>query len=121
MSNVIDVTENDFEREVSEVRGAVLVDFWADGCAPCAALAPVLHDVARRSAGIVRIAKVNLSNAPSLAGRFEIMTLPTLLLFIDGVPHLRIIEVDGANALVEQIEEFLDAGGVRGDGDGKVA
>ena len=116
-NNVIELTEDDFDREVSGARGAVLVDFWADGCAPCAALTPVLDDVARRCSGTVRIAKVNLSNAPTLAGRFEIMTLPTLLLFVEGTPVRRITGVESAAHLLTQLDEFLGCTLVRGGRD----
>jgi thioredoxin 1 len=101
------LTEDDFDRDVRGARGAVLVDFWAEGCAPCAALAPVLDEVARRCAGTVRIAKVNLSNAPALAARLEIMTLPTLLLFVEGTPARRITSVGSAHDLLTQLDEFL--------------
>jgi thioredoxin 1 len=116
-NNVIELTEDTFDREMSGARGAVLVDFWADGCAPCAALGPVLDDVARRSAGTVRIAKVNLSNAPTLAARFEIMTLPTLLLFVDGKPEQRITGVENANHLLQQLKESLGSALVGGGRD----
>jgi thioredoxin 1 len=106
-SNVIEMNDDDFDAQVTSARGRVLVDFWADGCAPCAALAPVLDDVARRGEGNLRIAKVNLSNAPSLAGRFEIITLPTLILFVDGVPARRMIGTQTADALLRQLHGSL--------------
>jgi thioredoxin 1 len=84
---LITLTEATFDAEVARSSKPTLVDFWADGCGPCMALVPLLEDVAREHSGALRIAKINLADAPDIARRFEIMTLPTLIVFVAGEPR----------------------------------
>ena len=86
--NILDVTENDFDREVIRAShdAAVLVDFWADWCQPCRMLAPVLEQLAAEHGEGVRIAKVNTDENPGLASRLGIRSLPTVKLYRHGEP-----------------------------------
>jgi thioredoxin len=75
------------ERNFSEIVAAtplLLVDFWAPWCGPCRAVAPVLEDLARAEAGRLVVAKVNVDEEPTLAQRYGVQAIPTLLLFKDG-------------------------------------
>jgi thioredoxin 1 len=85
MAGTIPHVENQtFRQEVIESAVPVLVDFWAEWCAPCRALAPTLEDLNREMAGKVKIVKVNVDQSPDLAQQFNIRSIPTLLLFKDG-------------------------------------
>ncbi|MCP9952706.1 thioredoxin family protein [Actinomadura madurae] len=87
------LTEADFDAELARTAEPLMVDFWAESCLPCQALAPVLEQIAAEHAGRLRIATVRLDDNPGLARRFQIMALPTLIVFIDGRETKRITEV----------------------------
>ena len=80
----IELNETNFEQEVVQSTEPVVVDFWAEWCGPCKMLAPVLDEVARENEGWARVGKVNVDENPSLASRFNIQSIPTLLYFKDG-------------------------------------
>lgn len=82
----ITLNKSNFRKEVLEHQGLVLVDFWADWCGPCKMLAPVIHEVAERNAGTVKVGKVNVDEAMELAQEYHIASIPTLILFKDGKP-----------------------------------
>jgi thioredoxin 1 len=77
------VGEDQFDREVLQSTGTVLVDFYADWCGPCKALAPVLEELARETPQ-AKIVKVNVDHAPGLASRYRVNSIPTLVVFRDG-------------------------------------
>lgn len=83
MDHPIHVTDSDFDNVVKE-NPYVVVDFWAEWCAPCRAIAPVLDELARDSGGTVGLAKVNVDESPGLAARYGIRSIPTILLMKDG-------------------------------------
>ena len=84
MSQVEIVTDATFALEVLEAEVPVLVDFWAPWCGPCRAVAPTLEQVARDYAGRVQVRKLNVDENPRTAERFQVMSIPTMLLFKDG-------------------------------------
>ena len=81
-----EVTETTFEAEVLESEQAVVVDFWAEWCGPCHAVAPVLDQIVQERSGELRIAKVNIDEEPALAQRYGVMSIPTIILFREGKP-----------------------------------
>ncbi len=83
-ANIVTVTQETFEKEVLQSPQPILVDFWAEWCGPCKALAPVLDDLATEYDGRVRIGKVNIDQYQGLAAQFNIHSIPTLLLFNKG-------------------------------------
>ncbi|MCS7007548.1 MAG: thioredoxin [Thermoleophilia bacterium] len=89
----IDVTEATFETEVLKSETPVLVDFWADWCRPCHAVAPVLEAIAKERQGELKLVKVNIDREQGLASRYGIMSIPTIILFRNGE---RAAEVVGA-------------------------
>jgi thioredoxin 1 len=78
------VTDSTFEPEVLKSDVPVLVDYWADWCGPCKAIAPVLEDLAKDYGGKLKIAKVNVDDNQELAKRYNVRAIPTLILFKDG-------------------------------------
>ena len=84
----IDVTEGTFEAEVLEgsKQTPVLVDFWAEWCGPCHAVSPVLEKIADERAGELKLVKINIDENQEIAGRYGIMSIPTMILFKDGEP-----------------------------------
>ena len=78
------LTEATFDETLATTDELLLVDFWAPWCGPCRALSPVLEALERNGAGRLRVAKVNVDEAPSLAGRYEIRSIPTILFVKDG-------------------------------------
>jgi thioredoxin 1 len=80
------VTESTFEQEVTESEKPVIVDFWAEWCGPCHAVAPVLARIAEERADEVKLVKVNIDEEQGLAMRYGISSIPTMILFRDGQP-----------------------------------
>ena len=79
----ITLTQENFKAEVIEAKGTVLVDFWAAWCGPCQMLSPVVDEVAEALPG-VKVGKVNIDEQPDLAAQFDVMSIPTLMVFKDG-------------------------------------
>jgi thioredoxin len=80
------VTTSTFETEVLESEQAVIVDFWAEWCGPCHAVAPVLDQIVQEHSSELRLVKVNIDEEPDLARRYGVMSIPTIVLFKDGEP-----------------------------------
>jgi thioredoxin 1 len=78
-STTVQLTEENFDQTLKQHAGVMMVDFWAEWCGPCKAIAPVLEDLARESAGKVTLAKVNVDENHGLAGRYGIRSIPTIL------------------------------------------
>jgi thioredoxin 1 len=79
------VKTDDFDKEVLQSEQAVLVDFWAEWCGPCHAIAPVLDQIASERSDL-RVVKLNIDEEPEVAQRYGVMSIPTLILFKDGEP-----------------------------------
>jgi thioredoxin 1 len=80
----ITVTSDNFEQEVLKSDVPVIVDFWAEWCVPCKMIQPILEEVSSEYAGKLKVAKVNVDDEGELAGQYNVISIPTLLLFKDG-------------------------------------
>ena len=105
--NLQELSDTTFDEEVGSSDVPLIVDFWAEWCGPCRMVAPVLEQIASENAGKVRLAKLNVDDAPGIAQRFGIMSIPTLLVFKDGQAKKRIVGAKGKGQLLEDLAEFL--------------
>jgi thioredoxin 1 len=94
-----DVTESSFEQEVLQSDKPVIVDFWAEWCGPCHAIAPVLDRIAEERSDEVKLVKVNIDEEQELAMRYGIASIPTVVLFKDGEPAAAAIGAQPKQAL----------------------
>ena len=107
MSNLPAVTDADFQTTVLQSDKPVLVDFWAEWCGPCRQVDPILSEIATEQSGKVTIAKLNVDENPDLAMRFNVMSIPTLIVFQDGQPVKRMVGAKGKGQLLQELDEFL--------------
>jgi thioredoxin 1 len=106
-AGITNLSDSTFDEEVKSSEEPILVDFWAEWCGPCKMLTPTLEEISADYAGRLKIAKLNVDDAPDTARRFEVMSIPTLLLFKDGEPSLRIVGAKGKGQLLQEIDPFL--------------
>lgn len=107
MSKVMEVTDASFEAEVLKHPAPVLVDFWASWCAPCRTMAPIIDSIAAEFEGKLKVAKLNVDEHQSIAAKFAIMSIPTMIIFKEGEEIDRVIGFIAQKNLSEKIKEFL--------------
>ena len=105
--STIILSDTTFDEEVKGASTPVLVDFWAEWCGPCKMIAPILDEIASEQEGRLRVAKLNVDDAPGIAQRFGVMSIPTLILFSDGEPAKRVVGAKPKAALLGEIAEYL--------------
>ena len=104
---IVALDDSTFDEHVKAAEVPVLVDFWAEWCGPCKMVAPILEEIAGEHQGRLRIAKLNVDDNLKTAQRFEVMSIPTLILFKDGEVKARIVGAKGKAALLTDIEPHL--------------
>jgi thioredoxin 1 len=101
------VTDSDFEQEVLEADTPVLVDFWAEWCAPCKMVAPVLDDLAEEYDGKIKFTKVDVDTSPETAMKYGIRSIPTLLVFKGGSPVDQVVGAVPKAAIKKRLDSAL--------------
>ena len=96
-----------FDEEIGAAEEVVVVDFWAEWCGPCKMISPILEEIATEQVGKVRVAKLNVDDNPDAARRYEVMSIPTLIVFRDGQPVKRLIGAKGKGQLLQELSEFI--------------
>ncbi|NPV83380.1 MAG: thioredoxin [Candidatus Aminicenantes bacterium] len=106
-SNLIQATDATFEQEVINSSLPVLVDFWAPWCGPCLMVAPVIEQIAETYRGRLKVVKVNVDENPVVSARYQIMSIPTLILFKGGQPVDSVVGALPKNQLVNFLSRHL--------------
>jgi thioredoxin 1 len=105
--SITQLTANTFDEYVGSAEEPLVVDFWAEWCGPCKMIAPILDEIATEHEGKLQVAKLNVDDAPDVARRYEVMSIPTLLVFRDGQVAKRLVGAKGKGQLLEDLAEFI--------------
>jgi thioredoxin 1 len=104
---IITLTDALFDETVNGSEVPVLVDFWAEWCGPCKMITPVLEEIAKEQTGKITIVKLNVDDNPDTARRFEVMSIPTLMLFHNGSLEKRLVGARSKTQLMAEIAQFI--------------
>jgi thioredoxin 1 len=107
MAGISEVTDNSFQAEVLEADTPVLVDFWAPWCGPCRMVAPVLEEIAGERGEALKIVKLNVDDNQQTAAQFEVLSIPTLILFKHGQVAAKVIGALPKKRLEQELEPAL--------------
>jgi thioredoxin len=109
MAEVTEVTDQAFEEQILKADRPVLVDFWADWCVPCHMVSPVVEEIGRDRGDRMGVAKLNVDDNPLTARRYGVMSIPTLILFVQGEERARVVGAKPKEAILREIEDHLTA------------
>ena len=102
--SVLKFDEGNFEEEVLKANEKVLVDFYADWCGPCRMMSPIIDEIAEEMAGNVKVGKINVDNNQELAIKYDVMSIPTIMVFENGNPIKTFIGVTDKNEVLEVLK-----------------
>jgi thioredoxin 1 len=105
--NIVTLSDATFDEHVKGSDVPVLVDFWAEWCGPCKMISPVLEEIAEEQDGKLQIGKLNIDDNLEVTRRFDVMSIPTLILFKNGEPEVRLIGAKPKGQLLQEIAEYL--------------
>ena len=104
---IVQLDDATFDEHVKASAVPVLVDFWAEWCGPCKVIAPILEEIAEEQGDKISLAKLNVDDSLDVSRRYEVMSIPTLLLFKDGEPKARLVGAKPKAQLLQEIAEYL--------------
>ena len=104
---LINLTDSDFETQVLKAANPTLVDFWAEWCAPCRALTPVVEEIASEFEGRLQVAKMNIDDHPQVPSQYAVRAIPTLLLFKEGQVVDQVVGLVSKAKLQELVNKHL--------------
>ena len=107
MSNVIEITDENFEQEVCQSEGLTLVDFWATWCGPCRKLAPLIDELAVQYDGKVKFVKIKADENLKTAQKYSISGVPCLLVFKNGEPIERMVNMVPKSVIISNLDKHL--------------
>ena len=103
----ITLTSATFDEVINSSDTPILVDFWAEWCGPCKQIAPILDQIGAEMPSQITIAKLNVDDYGDIAGRFNVMSIPTMIVFKDGQEAARIVGAKGKSQLLDDFKPFL--------------
>jgi thioredoxin 1 len=106
-NGIVNLSTATFDESVNASTAPVVVDFWAEWCGPCKMITPILEELAGELGEQVTIAKLNVDDNPDVAMRYNVMSIPTLLVFQDGEVKKRLVGAKGKGQLLQELDEFL--------------
>ncbi len=107
MAHPVEVRDDNFDQEVMKAAMPVVVDFWADWCAPCRMIAPIVEDLAKEYDGKVKFVKLDVDANPNVSMKYSIRSIPTLLIFKGGKPVGQVIGAVPKSVLKKRVEDAI--------------
>lgn len=106
MSEIL-ITDKNFQKEVLEDKGVVLVDFWAPWCGPCRMLGPIVEEIAKDFEGKAKVGKLNVDESPESAGKYGVMSIPTVMIFKKGEAVETLVGVQPKEILADKLKSLI--------------
>ena len=100
--NVLKITSNNFEEEVLKAEGPVIIDFYADWCGPCKMMSPIIDSIAEETNN-AKVGKINVDEAQDLAAMYNVMSIPTIIIFKDGKPYKKFVGVTSKENILNEL------------------